>query len=139
MVKKLLVIDDDVCVSEIVQLCLEYFEGWQVSTSCSGDALETARSEDWNALLLEVALQGIDGIDLVEQLQADPTTQRVPIVVLTSRVMPREMAHYRRLNIAGVVAKPFDVKTLGSEIAHLLRWSPPWVEPPKAMVGAIAV
>ena len=66
-------------------------------------------------------LHGIDDIALFNQLQADAITQQVPVIALTSRVMPWEIAQYRRLRMAGVVAKPFEPETLDTEIAQLLH------------------
>jgi DNA-binding response OmpR family regulator len=120
MTKKILVIDNDPSICEIVQICLEHFSGWQVCTCNGSNALDTAIAGPWDAFIVEVAA----GIDLVKQLQANPETQSVPIVLLTSRVTPREKARYRRLNVAGVVAKPFDSLNLGAEIAQLVGWSP---------------
>lgn len=122
MKKRLLMIDDETCIQTIVKLCLEKMAGWQVTPCSAQQGLQAAREGRWDAIILEIALLGMDGLTLLEQLQTDSQTGAIPVVLLTSRVLPSDYARYHRLPIAGVIAKPFDPKGLGPEIAALLGW-----------------
>ncbi|MGF1569055.1 MAG: response regulator [Nodosilinea sp.] len=121
MPKRIFAVDDEPFILTIVQLCLESFAGWQVTPCCTEQAFEQVGRANWDAILLEVGSQS--GEHLFRQLQAEPTTQAIPVVFLTSRVMPLEMARYHALGVTEVIAKPFDPQKLGTDIAARLGWS----------------
>lgn len=121
MTKQLLAIDDESSILTIIQLCLESFEGWQVTPCTPAQVLGQIPQASWDAILLEVAAN--DGQKVFEQLQAQPSTRCIPVVFVTSRVMPLEMAHYNQLGAAGIIPKPFDPKQLGTEISKKLGWA----------------
>lgn len=81
-----------------------------------------ANAEPWDVILLEVALTGLNGLVLLEQLQNNPKTSQIPVILLTSRVMHYELEYYRQFKIAGVIAKPFDLRTLAQRISAKLGW-----------------
>lgn len=122
MTQKLLLIDDDRNNRLLVQISLQRFNNWQVTTCASAQALERAREDAFDAILLEIALCGEDGFKLFHQLQRNSTTQKIPVIFLTSRVMFEEMESYAQLNIMGVIAKPFDPATLGHIISEKMGW-----------------
>lgn len=119
---KLLHIDDNPESRLFVQKSLNP-ELWQVSSCGSVQAMARARAELWQVILLEVALTDVDGLSLLKQLQYDPRTQAIPVILLTSRVMHHELEHYYQFKIAGVIAKPFDLLTLAQDIRCKLRQS----------------
>jgi CheY-like chemotaxis protein len=121
MKRKLLHIDDHRASRLLVQKILSPYN-WQVKTCTSREAMTQATAERWDVFLLEIALTDINGLDLLKQLQSHSNSRTIPVIFLTSRVMPDEIAHYQQLPIAGVIAKPFDVETLATEISEKLSW-----------------
>lgn len=122
---QVLYIDDDAEISTLVRYSLELFAGWYAATTDSRYAMEVAAAGPWNVILLENALDHGRGLSLYHQLKADPRTQAIPIILLTSRVMPADYKVYGQMAIAGVIAKPFNPVTLGTHIAGLMDWSDP--------------
>lgn len=120
---QVLYIDDEPSIATLVQCSLEAFMGWQVTTATGQQAVEAAKTGTWDILLLEIALYNGEGLTVYQQLTTDPSTRRIPLVLLTSKVMPIDFQTYRQMTIAGVIAKPFDPVTLGIQIADLLGWS----------------
>src|SRR5512137_1555841 len=79
---RLLVIDDD---RKLCRLIKDYLEpmGYAVETAHTGpEGLERALTEDWQAVLLDVMLPGMDGFELLKQLRR---TSAVPVLMLTAR------------------------------------------------------
>jgi CheY-like chemotaxis protein len=74
------------------------------------------------AILLDVMMPGMDGPTTVERLREDPATATIPVILLTAKVQPSELRAWERLDLAGVIAKPFDPMTLASKVAALLGW-----------------
>ncbi len=118
--KDLLYIEADPDSRLVVQVSLKAFSPIRVTTVHPKNALSLAASYAWDVILLEVAShQGID-LTVYNQLRAHRQTRALPIVLLTSRVTPYELALLAKLAICGIIAKPFDSSKLSDQIASLL-------------------
>ena len=123
MTTRILIVDDDEAIREVVQTSLELIGGWEVDCAASGaDALSIATANPPDAILLDVMMPTMDGPTTFGRLQADPRTRSVPVVLLTAKVQGLERRQWESLGVAGVLAKPFDPMTLPSEVAVLLGW-----------------
>ncbi len=123
MAKQILVVDDEERIQEIVCACLEDIGGWKTAIANSGQAgWQAATALPPDAILLDVSMPDMDGVTLYKKLQAEPTTQGIPVVFLTAKVLPADMAKFRALGVAGVITKPFNPLTLVDELTQLLGW-----------------
>lgn len=123
MVKHVLVIDDEERIQEVVCACLEDIGGWQTAIADSGEAgWQAAITSPPDAILLDVSMPDMDGITLYEKLQSEPKTQEIPVVFLTAKVLPADMAKFQALGVAGVITKPFNPLTLVEELKQMLGW-----------------
>jgi CheY-like chemotaxis protein len=123
LAKRVLVIDDEEPIQEVIQGCLEELGGWEVLAAESGvRGIELARSQQPDGILLDVSMPGMDGFEVLQRLQADPRTQAIPIVLLTARVQPEDRARFTALTIAGVILKPFDPMELVDLVAAAFGW-----------------
>ncbi len=122
--RRILIIDDEDDIREVVQLTLEAVGGWEVSTAGSGrEGLLLAEAEQPDAILLDVMMPDMDGLATFQKLQANPATQHIPVILLTAKA---QSADWQRFAIAGVtamIAKPFDPLNLTNQVAEALRWS----------------
>lgn len=122
--KRILVIDDEERIQEVVQTCLEILSGWNVLTASSGtEGLYIAQTNHVDAILLDVFLPEMDGLTIFQKLQDNPATQSIPVIFLTAKVQPAERAQFAQLGIAGVITKPFNPVELASQIAEAVGWS----------------
>jgi CheY-like chemotaxis protein len=118
------VIDDSVLIREAAKIALGTIGGWQITTAASGEeGIERALSERLDAILLDVVMPGVDGLAVAERLHGIPATSSLPIVLLTAHDRLGDSERFQRLEIAGVVAKPFDISGLSREVATLLGWT----------------
>lgn len=122
-IKQVLYIDDEAAIAMLVQYSLELLDKWQVTCVTGQQAVEVASNGIWDVILLEIALFDGAGIKLCQQLTTDPRTCRIPLILLTSKVMPVDFREYHRMSITGVIAKPFDPIMLGTQIVNFLSWS----------------
>ena len=123
--RHVLVVDDDDDVREITQLSLETIAGWRVRAARSGEeALRLLREDLPEAVLLDVMMPGMDGPATFRAMQADPSLREVPVVLLTAKLQVGGRQPWDGLEIAGVIAKPFDPMTLGDQVARLAGWDP---------------
>ncbi len=123
MNRRVVVVDDDADIREIATLSLEMMHGWEVVAVASGaEAVEVVGRVEPDAVLLDVMMPGQDGPATLAALRAQPGTRDVPVVFLTAKAQVRERAELESLGAAGVLAKPFDPMTLGSDLAAALGW-----------------
>lgn len=122
MSKRILIIDDERDIREATQLCLEILGEWEVLSASSGkEGLTTAAAEQPDAILLDVMMPDMDGLTTFENLQDNPVTKNIPVILLTAKAQPAEKRHFTQLCVAGVITKPYDPFTLADEIAKVLQ------------------
>lgn len=122
--KRVLVIDDEAPVQEVVQSCFEELAGWEVLTSNSGrDGLEKAAAEQPDAIILDVMMPEMDGVEYLTHLKANPETCWIPVVLLTAKVDLLQPSYYANLGVTGAIAKPFNPILLAEQVAQLLGWT----------------
>lgn len=123
MSRRVLVVDDDDAIREVVQASLEMVAGWTVAAASSGaEALALATADPPDAIILDVMMPLMDGPTTFAELQADDRTRHVPVVLLTAKVQPAERRRWEGLGVAGVLAKPFDPFGLSVQVADILGW-----------------
>lgn len=123
MTKRLLIIDDDSFIRDVIQATLSKVAGWSAITAASGvEALILVRSEEVDGILLDISMPGMDGFTVFEKLQANPLTQPIPVILLTAKAMSPDATQLRQMGFAGVIIKPFNPSTLCTQISDLLGW-----------------
>ena len=82
---KILVVDDEEDILDLVEYNLKQ-NNYKVTCVTTGeDALESARSIKPDLILLDLMLPGVDGFEVCKILKMDPSTQEIPIVMLTAK------------------------------------------------------
>lgn len=123
MSKRILVIDDDDGVREIIQLSLETVAGWIVTPAASGWEGIAQLSTAPDAVLLDVMMPEMDGLATLEQLRSLDTTDPIPVIFLTAKTEPLDIAQIARLQVKGVITKPFKAQELVAQIRQILEWN----------------
>jgi two-component system OmpR family response regulator len=96
--RTVLYVDDEPDIRTIVQIALSLSKDLTVHTGESGaQALELARALHPDVLLLDVMMPGLDGPGTLQKMRADPETADIPIIFVTAKAMPREVAQFREM------------------------------------------
>jgi CheY-like chemotaxis protein len=123
--RRVLIIDDDDGIREVAKMSLELVAGWEVWTTGSGaEGLARARESRPEAILLDVMMPGMDGPATLGELRGDAEVGSTPVIFLTAKVQAAERTRFAEMDVAGLIAKPFDPMKLASQIAELLGWAP---------------
>jgi CheY-like chemotaxis protein len=118
--KTILYVDDEPDIREVVQMSLSLVEGLDVQTCESGErALQILPQLQPDLLLLDVMMPGMDGPSTLMKLRTVPGLEKLPVVFMTAKAMPQEVARFRELGAAAVVAKPFDPIQLGNQVVAI--------------------
>lgn len=121
---RILVIDDEEEIREVVRACLEDLGGWDVVTAASGkEGLMRAQTDRLDAILLDMTMPEMDGFDCFKLLQENPLTQSIPVILLTAKVLPDDQARFSQMGVAGVITKPFNPVVICDQVAKILNWS----------------
>jgi len=119
-VKKILVVDDEKKIVDIVRAYLER-EGYQVVVAYEGkSALELARRQSPDLIVLDLMLPEISGWDICRTLRQESD---IPIIMLTARDEMADKVVGLELGADDYVTKPFDPKELVSRVRAVLRRS----------------
>lgn len=122
--KHILIIDDEYDIRAVAQLTLKTVGRWVVSSASSGhEGLAKAASEQPDVILLDVMMPEMDGIETFRALQGNPTTQSIPVILMTAKVQAAEQRRFAELDIAGIITKPFKAMRLPEQISKILGWS----------------
>lgn len=119
MSKKILVVDDDEAIQEVIKTCLEDLAGWQVLLAGSGlEGLRIANSEALDAILLDISMPKMNGIEMLRKLQENDSTRKIPVFLLTARTVSADRQQLEQ--VAGVIIKPFNVLKLVEQVSQSL-------------------
>jgi PleD family two-component response regulator len=118
--KKLLYVDDDADIREIVQMSLSLDGTLEVLTSDGGErALLKMQMEKPDLVVLDVMMPGMDGPTLLRRMRQDPVLEQIPVIFMTAKASAEEVAKFRELSAIGVIAKPFDPMSLQGQVKAL--------------------
>ncbi|ACK68815.1 response regulator receiver protein [Gloeothece citriformis PCC 7424] len=122
--KKILVIDDDVAVCEVIKSSLEDLAGWDVITVHSPlQGLNQAITEQLDALILDVMMPQMDGLTLLHHLKANSHHSLIPVVLLTAKMNLPNLVTLGEFGVVGAIAKPFNALLLPDQITAFLQWT----------------
>jgi len=118
---KILVVDDEPDILELVRLNLAR-EGYEVLAASTGEqGLDLARSKLPALIILDLMLPGIDGLDVCKRLRADPKTQGISILMLTAKGEESDVVTGLEVGADDYLTKPFSGKVLVARVRNLLR------------------
>jgi DNA-binding response OmpR family regulator len=117
-----LTIEDDGAIRRGIVDSLQ-FAGYRVLESGRGDeGLEMAVRQDYDLLLLDLVLPGMDGLEILREVRKTRPTQ--PVIILSARGEEDDRVEGLRLGADDYVVKPFSVKELLARVEAVLRRSP---------------
>jgi CheY-like chemotaxis protein len=122
--RRVLVIDDEADIREVISLSLETMAGWEVIQSASSaEGIETASREQPDVILLDLMMPDVDGKTTLSRLRQSEKTSKIPVLLLTAKVQAFDLEELKGMGLTGVLSKPFDPMTLSDDIADKLGWA----------------
>jgi CheY-like chemotaxis protein len=116
----ILYVEDEADIRMIAKMALEAVGGFKVHACASGnEALAAAPGAGADLLLLDVMMPGLDGPSTLQALRGLPATARTPVIFMTAKVQPAEIAQFKGYGALEVIAKPFDPMRISAEIRRI--------------------
>lgn len=120
-IKKILVIDDQPDVVEMIAYVLEA-EGYQVVSALSGrNGLDRAREYQPDLILCDVMMPGLNGYDVLEEVRGDLQLSATPFIFLTAKASTEDLRTGMRLGADDYLTKPFSADELVAAIETRIR------------------
>ena len=116
-----LLVEDEANIAESLVFILRR-AGFEVETTADGaEALDRLRQHEFSALILDIMLPGMNGLDLLREIRADRALARLPVMVLTAKGQARDRKTAEDVGADMFVTKPFsnaEVIDAVSRLAH---------------------
>jgi CheY-like chemotaxis protein len=118
---RLLCADDEDDIRTILRLALSLDADLDVHFVASGaEALAQARAGQFDAIVLDGMMPGLDGYETCRRLKEDPTTAQIPVIFLTAKTQREETQRALTLGAIACLTKPFDPLTIAGELRRAL-------------------
>lgn len=119
----ILVVEDEKNIARVVAYNLER-EGYRVNLAKDGEeALDKARRQPPDLILLDLMLPKVDGLEVCRQLRADSRTAQIPIIMLTAKTQEADRVVGLELGADDYIPKPFSPRELIARVKAVLRRS----------------
>ncbi|MFB3110597.1 MAG: response regulator, partial [Gemmatimonadales bacterium] len=83
---RVVLIDDDPDLRQLIKVTLEFTAGWEVATAGNGaDGIELVRKLNPDAVVADIMMPEMDGYEVCHRLKQDPRSATIPVVLLTAR------------------------------------------------------
>jgi two-component system alkaline phosphatase synthesis response regulator PhoP len=120
MTKKVLIADDEPNIVISLEFLMKR-EGWQVVVARDGnEALEAARRERPDLVLLDVMMPGRSGYEVCQALRADEALAGIKVLMLTAKGRDTDVAQGLGVGADAYMAKPFSTRELADRVRELL-------------------
>jgi two-component system sensor histidine kinase/response regulator len=118
---KVLVVDDEPDLVSTVEYRLQFANCLVVTASNGREGLARAAAEKPDLILLDTNMPEMNGHEMLEHLRADPALKDIPVIMLTARCEPQDIAVASARGVADYVTKPFDFAQLMDKIHAALK------------------
>jgi len=118
---KVLIVEDDSTTVQLIEFLLKKND-FEVLIAHDGlEALQMCKRDKPDLILMDVMMPKMDGIEAIEKLQQDETTQDIPIVILSALGQEMDVMRGLQAGASGYIVKPFSPKELLEEVKAKLR------------------
>ncbi len=121
MQKKILIVEDEESLLKLESILLTT-KGYLVQGATTGlAALEAIASETPDLILLDIMLPELDGFEVCKQVKKNPQTRHIPIIFLSAKKTPEDLARSKEVGGDQYITKPFKSARVMEAIEKLLE------------------
>jgi CheY-like chemotaxis protein len=124
--RRILLINSDNAIKEMMQLCLETIPNCEVLSVNSGlEGIRQASTQKIGAILLDFdeTMPDLSRGEIVRNLKQNSLTKNIPLILLTITPQSPELFELKQMGEIKAITKSFDLLNLASQISRLLNWN----------------
>jgi DNA-binding response OmpR family regulator len=122
VIKKILIIEDDVAILELLLTIFNLFDDYQILCSRDGEeALRIVKEDTPDIILLDMQIPKINGNDLCRIIKSNPTTSCIKVVILTGMSQDFELQKAKEAGADACMTKPFSSNAIVERVEELLK------------------
>jgi CheY-like chemotaxis protein len=115
-----LIVEDNTRNLKLVRDLLRHAGYRTLEATTAEDGLALAGAHVPDLVLMDVQLPGMDGLEALARLRADPTTSGIPVVAVTAFAMKDDRERFVAAGFDGYLEKPISVRAFPGQVAELL-------------------
>jgi two-component system phosphate regulon response regulator PhoB/two-component system alkaline phosphatase synthesis response regulator PhoP len=120
---KLFIVEDEADILELIQLKLEAAGFVTKGFERAEPMLQRMQKDTPDLIILDLMLPGMDGMEVCQKLKSDPSTEKIPVIMLTARTDIEDKVKGLEYGADDYITKPFDAKELVARVNAVLRRS----------------
>ncbi len=121
MARKILVVDDERHIVRLVEVNLTR-AGYDIVVAYDGiEALEVVKKEKPDMIVLDVMMPRMDGFEVLKKLQADESTQNIPVIMLTAKAQDADIFKGWSSGVSSYLTKPFNPRELLTFVERIFQ------------------
>ena len=121
MARKILVVDDERHIVRLVEVNLTR-AGYDIVVAYDGiEALEVVKKENPDMIVLDVMMPRMDGFEVLKKLQADESTQNIPVIMLTAKAQDADIFKGWSSGVSSYLTKPFNPRELLTFVERIFQ------------------
>lgn len=117
----ILIIEDNPRNLKLARDVLDHAGYRTLEATSAEDGLALVRAHRPDLVLMDVQLPGMDGVQALERLSADPATHGIPVVAVTAFAMKDDRARFLAAGFDGYLEKPISVREFPGQVAEMLK------------------
>jgi two-component system cell cycle response regulator DivK len=119
----ILIVEDNKKNLKLVRDVLQVKGYETLEAGTAEDGLKLARALAPDLILMDIQLPGMNGIDALRALRAEPATMAIPVIAITASVMQQDRQEYLRTGFNGFIEKPINLRKFLDTVQQTLKGS----------------
>lgn len=117
MIKKVLIVDDDYSIVDVVEIILKDAGFEVINTTQGSEAILLALKEKPDLILLDILMSGFDGREITKKLKRNGRTKNIPVIIMSANKFTKEIA--KQIGADDFILKPFEMSDLLAKVRKI--------------------
>lgn len=135
----ILVVEDDLPTRRLEAMILEKAGYIVIESDDAKTALDRLETDQVDIIISDIMMPGMDGIELLSILKTDPTTDKLPVILVSSVSEQDKVKQALRFGIAGYVLKPIVGPALLQRVQQASKQVPPVLDNPERTISRLGL
>ena len=119
--KKIIIVEDQPDVADLLEEMLGIDEYQMIKIHSSTGALSVIRAEKPDAVLLDIMMPDVSGLEVLRFMRREPGFQQIPVVIVSAKTLPADIRTGLEAGATAYLTKPVDVNLLRETVARVIR------------------